>query len=506
MFARVSSASLLGIDGIIVDVEADAASAGMPSFSVVGLAEGALKESRDRVRSSLKNLEYNIFARPITINLAPADFKKEGTHFDLPIALGLLAATENLPEKCLDGTLILGELSLDGRLRGVSGVISMAEAGAAAGLKRALVPSANASEAALISGLDVYAFDTIGETVSFLRGEDKREPVKRDVSEELLPCYENDFSEIRGQMAVRRAAEIAAAGMHNIIFIGSPGSGKTMIARRMPTILPPMTMTEALRSTKIHSAAGLLREHGRLISERPFVSPHHTASGVSVIGGGAWSKPGHVSIASGGVLFLDEMLEFSRNVLEALRQPLEDRQVTVARANRTVTYPADFMLVGAMNPCPCGYSGDKKKECTCTVSMIEKYRARLSGPMLDRIDMHIRVQAVDYKDLSGMTEGESSAAVRARVEAAQEIQRTRFRGTGTAFNSRMTEKQTTLYCRLDSKCEALLENALDKFNLSARSCSKILKTARTIADLDKSENIAAAHLLEALQMRTVGWE
>ncbi len=506
MFARVSSASLLGIDGVIVDVEADAASAGLPSFSVVGLAEGALKESRDRVRSSLKNLEYNIFARPITINLAPADFRKEGTHFDLPIALGLLAATENLPAESLNDTLILGELSLDGRLRGVSGVISMAEAGAAAGLKRALVPSANASEAALIEGLDVYSFDTLGETVSFLRGGVDREPVKRDGAKALYPSYDTDFSEIRGQMAVRRAAEIAAAGMHNIIFIGSPGSGKTMIARRMPTILPPMSMAEALRATKIHSAAGLLRERGRLVSKRPFVSPHHTASGASVIGGGALSKPGHVSIASGGVLFLDEMLEFGRNVLEALRQPLEDRQVTVSRASRTVTYPADFMLVGAMNPCPCGYSGDKKRECTCTPGMIEKYRGRLSGPMLDRIDMHVRVSAVDYKDLTGMKEGESSAAVRSRVEAAHEIQRARFAGGAAAFNSRMTEKQTALYCRLDGKCEKLLENALDKFGLSARSCSKILKTARTIADLGESESIAPAHLLEALQLRTAGWE
>ena len=506
MFAEVFTASLEGIEAIGVNVEADAASIGMPSFNIVGLAETALKESRDRVRSALKNLGYNIFARPITINLAPADFKKEGTHFDLPIALSLLAATGNLPENSLKDSLVLGELSLDGRLRGVSGVISMAASAVALGVKKIILPSSNGQEAALIKGAAVYPFDTLGDVAAFLRGDIKCEPISGCYSEIVEPVYGCDFSEVKGQFTARRAAEIAAAGMHNMILVGTPGSGKTMIARRIPTILPLMTGQEALRSTKIHSAAGLLLERGRLISERPFVNPHHTASSVAIIGGGTKAKPGQVSIASGGVLFLDEMLEFNRSVLEVLRQPLEDKVVTISRAKRTVTYPADFMLVGAMNPCPCGYYGDARRECTCTQTMIDRYRARLSGPMLDRIDIHINVPAVEYKDIATIADGESSAEIRKRVTAAHNIQRERFKDSHTVFNSAMTEKEMAKYCLLDEKGRNILEKAAEKFVLSARACSKALKTARTIADLAGSENIMPNHLLEALQLRTSGWD
>lgn len=503
MFAKIFSAHLLGIAGVGVDVEADVSSRGLPSFSVVGLAEGALKESKERVRSSLKNLDYNIFARPITINLAPADFKKEGSHFDLPIALGLLTAAEVIDSQKVQDTLFLGELSLDGGLRGVAGVLSMTEYAKKAGFKKIVVPYENKDEAALISGVDVYPFENIGETISFLRGEINREPYKRTKTTILedQTGFECDFSDVKGQFAVRRGAEIAAAGMHNMIMVGSPGSGKTMIAKRLPSILPPMSETEALETTKIYSAAGLIKHAGNLISERPFVSPHHTASNIAIIGGGAKAKPGHVSIASGGVLFLDEMLEFNRNVLEVLRQPLEDREVTIARAGKTITYPAKFMLIGAMNPCPCGYYGDKIRECSCTVPMIDKYRNRLSGPMLDRIDLRVNVTSVPYSDLVNMDAGESSSTIRERVIKAHKIQSERFADLGIMFNSQMGEKHIREFCKTDEKGLKILENAMKKYALSARAYGKILKTARTVADLAGSPSITSNHILEALQLK-----
>lgn len=503
MFSKVFSAHLLGITGVGVDVEADVSSRGLPSFSVVGLAEGALRESKERVRSSLKNLDYNIFARPITINLAPADFKKEGSHFDLAIALGLLAAAEIINKEQIHDSLFLGELSLDGGLRGVAGVLSMAEYAKTAGFKKIIVPYENKDEAALISGIHVYPFENLGEVIGFLRGEINREPYKRTNEldcKEITP-FECDFSDVKGQFAVKRGAEIAAAGMHNMIMIGSPGSGKTMIAKRLPSILPSMSEGEALETTKIYSAAGLIKHAGNLISIRPFVSPHHTASNIAIIGGGAKAKPGHVSIASGGVLFLDEMLEFNRNVLEVLRQPLEDREVTIARAGKTITYPAKFMLIGAMNPCPCGYYGDKIRECSCTVPMIEKYRNRLSGPMLDRIDLRINVASVPYSDLINMDTGETSASIRERVINAHKIQSERFRDFGIIFNSQMGEKHIREFCKTDEKGLSILESAMKKYSLSARAYGKILKTSRTVADLAESPSITSNHILEALQLK-----
>ncbi len=504
MFAKIHSAYAVGISGISVDVEVDVSTMGLPSFSIVGLGDGAIKESKDRVRSALKYLDYNIFAKPITINLAPADIKKDGSHFDFPIAIGLLCATSAISYENLDDTIIIGELSLDGRLKGVSDVLNMVECAKQAGLKRAFVPVQNADEASLIPDIAVYAFETLAQSIQFIKGEISLTPhvkVNKLDDEVMHLNYDVDFNEVSGQFLVRRAAEIAAAGMHNMIMVGSPGSGKTMIARRMPTIMPVMTLTESLETTKIHSAAGLLRESGKLVNIRPFVSPHHTSSSIAIIGGGTKAKPGHVSISSGGILFLDEMLEFNRNVLEVLRQPLEDRFVTIARAGRTVTYPAKFMLVGAMNPCPCGYYGDTKRQCTCTVPMIERYRARLSGPLLDRIDIHVNVASVDKSDIMDKKLGEPSTDIRKRVEAARKIQEERFKNDGIEYNSAMSEKLTRKYCELDKDCSKVVASAMDKYNLSARAYSKIIKISRTIADLAGSDDIKQIHLLEALQLR-----
>ncbi len=506
MFAKINSAYTIGISGIGVDVEVDVSSVGLPSFAVVGLGEGAIKESKERVRSALKHLDYNLFAKPITVNLAPADFKKDGSHFDFPIALGLLCASNHLDYHTFEDTLILGELSLDGRLKGVSGVLNMVEYAREAGLKRVFVPMQNAEEASLIPDVEIYAFETLAESIQLIKGEIERSPYinssqVNNTEDDIMSDYGLDFSDVSGQFLVRRAAEIAAAGMHNMIMVGSPGSGKTMIARRMPTIMPIMSITESLETTKIYSAAGLLRESGKLVSTRPYVSPHHTASSIAIIGGGSKAKPGHVSIASGGILFLDEMLEFNRSVLEVLRQPLEDRFVTIARAGRTVTYPAKFMLVGAMNPCPCGYYGDIRKECTCTIPAIERYRNRLSGPLLDRIDIHVNVSSVEQKDLMNGAKGEPSSAMRERVEKARVMQKERFKDDGVEYNSAMTESMVRKYCVLNEACTKLLASAMDKYNLSARAYSKIIKTSRTIADLAGSENIEQQHVLEALQLR-----
>lgn len=502
MFAKIKSAYLNGITGVGVDVECDVSSYGLPSFSIVGLADNAIKESRERVKASLKNLDYHFFNHPVTINLAPADMKKDGSHFDLPVAVSILSAS-GIIENNLDEYLFLGELSLDGSLRAVNGVLSMAEYAHDAGIKNIIVPEENMQEASLIPELKVYGFKNLSETIGFLRGDIQKEPfINNNIIDETLSIdYGIDFKDVKGQFAARRAAEVAASGMHNFIMIGSPGSGKTMIARRIPSILPPMTLKEALETTKIHSVAGLIKDSGSLINKRPFVSPHHTSSNIAIIGGGSKAKPGNVSIANSGILFLDEMLEFSRSVLEVLRQPMEDRFVTIARAGRTVTYPAKFMLVAAMNPCPCGYLGDSRKACTCTAHAIERYRAKLSGPMLDRIDLISYVEAVDYKDLMDLKEGESSADIRQRVMNAHKIQAERFKDEGILYNSEMNENMVRKYCQLDDNALKIMEQIMAKHNISARSYSKILKTSRTIADMNNSPKIERNHILEAFQMK-----
>lgn len=502
MFSKVFTALVSGIDAEIVEVETDISSLGLPVFNMVGLAETAVKESRDRVKAAMKNININIFSKPITVNLAPADVKKEGTHFDLPIAVGLVSSggmLENVPSDCL----FAGELSLDGRLRGVSGILPIAAGAKRSGFKKMIVPSVNADEAAIIDGIEIYGFNELSDVLDFIKSGCVGTPHILDKNGLFSGTknYQVDFSDVKGQFAARRGAEIAAAGMHNIFMVGSPGSGKTMIARRIPTILPDMTLEEVIETTKIHSVAGLLNGGTELAVNRPFFAPHHTSSNISLIGGTSKAVPGQVSLAANGVLFLDEFLEFNRSVLETLRQPLEDREVTIARAGRTVTYPANFMLVAAANPCPCGYLGDRNRECTCSQAQIQKYRARLSGPLMDRIDLHIEVASVDIAELSALHDGESSETVRERVLKAHDIQKKRFKGSKTLYNSRMNEKDIRKFCAIDAQSAKILETAAKKYALSARAYSKILRTARTIADLEGAENIAVKHLLESLQYR-----
>lgn len=498
MFSKVFSAHVNGIDADTVEVETDIASMGLPSFSMVGLADAAVRESRDRVRAALKNIRINLFAKPITINLAPADFKKDGTHFDLPVAVGL-ALSGGAVSGDVSDTLFAGELSLDGRLRGVSGILPITLCAKNAGFKRIVVPAENADEAAVVTGINVHPFESLDGVLHFIGDPSSVSPHKVDTKKLFLKnsFYTEDFSEVKGQLTARRCAEIAAAGMHNMLMIGSPGSGKTMIARRLPTIMPGMSMEEAIETTKIHSVAGLVKSASDLRSTRPFFAPHHTSSNVALIGGTSKAVPGQVSLATNGVLFLDELLEFNRSVLETLRQPMEDGEVTIARASRSVTYPARFMLAAAANPCPCGYLGDSKKQCTCSSGQINKYRSRLSGPMMDRIDLHVEVQSVEIDDLASFDTGETSESIRRRVAKAHQIQRNR----AGVFNSRLSEKQIKEFCVPDTSGALVLRKAADRYSLSARAYSKILKTSRTIADLEGAPDIKSKHILESLQYR-----
>ncbi|MCG1012418.1 YifB family Mg chelatase-like AAA ATPase [Tepidanaerobacter sp. GT38] len=502
MLAQVKSCSIFGLESFLVDVEVDISS-GLPAFDIVGLPDVAVRESRERVRAAIKNQNFDFPIKRITLNLAPADIRKEGPHFDLPIALGILAATSQMSIEALTDYAIIGELSLDGKVRPVNGVLPMAIEIKEKGLKGVVVPLENDEEASVIEGINVIGVTSLSEAVAFFNGEfkpKKNQVVKDDQRQSVT--FDGDFSEVKGQENLKRCLEIAAAGHHNIAMIGSPGSGKTMIARRIPTILPSMTFEESLELTKIYSIAGLLSNHSGLIRQRPFRAPHHTISNVGMVGGGRIPKPGEITLAHNGVLFLDELPEFPRDVLELLRQPLEDGKVTIARANATITYPCKFMLVTAMNPCPCGYYGDPFHECSCSPHQINRYLSKISGPLMDRIDLQLQVAPVKYSDLEGPSTTDSET-IRKRVEAARLIQLERYKGQNIHCNSQLTPNLIHKYCKLDKDGKLLMKEAFHNMKLTARAYNKILKVARTIADLDNKSSIKEHHLAEALQYRNI---
>ena len=508
MLSIVSSTSVYGVDAFIVSVETDIA-AGLPTFNIVGLPDAAVKESQHRVQAAVKNSGFAFPNRRITVNLAPADVRKEGAAFDLPVAIGILAAFQGVPPSACRDYAFLGELSLDGSLRPVKGAVSMALAARQAGLKGIVLPVQNATEAAMVKGLPVYGLSSLSQTVAFLKGEIRVEPSRVDMAALFARAavYQVDLNEVQGHDHAKRALEIAAAGGHNVLMIGPPGSGKTMLARRLATILPPIGLEEALEATKIHSVAGTLSADQPLVATRPFRSPHHNVSEAGIVGGGTFPRPGEVSLAHNGVLFLDELPEFRRDVLEALRQPLEDGSVTIGRAKSTLTFPARFMLVCAMNPCPCGYFGDARHTCTCTPQRIRRYRSRISGPLLDRIDLHIEVPALRYREMTTKTSGESSESVAGRVARARAKQRDRFAGVRSRkpvyANCQMGPRHIRQYCQVGPESEAFLKMAIERLGLSARAYHRCLKVARTIADLDGSDAIAAPHLTEAVQYRSL---
>lgn len=504
MLAKVSSFALGGLKGFSVEAEIDI-NPGVPAYETVGLAGTSVKESRERVRSALKNSGYEFPLRRITVNLAPADIKKEGTFFDLAIAVGILVASGQIEVATYKDYVFIGALSLDGKLCKVNGLMPVMISAVQSGYKRFIIPSENAYEASFISGAEVYPANSLKDAVDFLKGDKLIARVVSGVYNAMESGTDAlmDFADVKGQSSAKRALEIAVSGGHNALMIGPPGSGKTMLARCVPTIMPPMTFEEALDVTKIHSVAGTLDASDGIVKQRPFRSPHHTATTVSLVGGGTDCHPGEISLAHNGVLFLDELPEYSRHTLETLRQPLEDGVITVSRAVGTVEYPAQFMLVASMNPCPCGNYGSRTQICTCTDSAIRKYRAKLSGPLMDRIDLHIDVDSVSYQSLKDRTKQERSESIKQRVITARQIQNERFKGTGVFTNARMTPAMINEYCALDKSSENLMEKAFAKLRLSARANARILKVARTIADLDGQKNILDKHILEAIKYRSL---